>query len=260
MVEVKLSSGAGGFLLDVACTLAAPLTVIFGPSGAGKSTLLRMMAGTTVPQRGVVRLDGRTLTDTSQKMYCKPGRRGVMLAGQQAALFPHMTVEKNVGFGLRSMGSEDRTERIVEALEVVGAAALAHRRVATLSGGEAQRVALARALAPRPRLLLLDEPLSALDTTARDAVMTALLQWLGEHRIQTIVVTHDAADALRAQAEVVWLREGRVVAQGAAIDVLAEERKRLLARLSASAEIEVKNRVRPAPSPGECRSGQRRRR
>ena len=234
MVEVKLSSGAGGFLLDVACVLDAPLTVIFGPSGAGKSTLLRMMAGTTVPQRGWVRLDGQTLTDTERGIHRRPGRRGVMLAGQQAALFPQMTVEQNVGFGLRELAGAARNERMREALEVVGASALAQRRVTTLSGGEAQRVALARALAPRPRLLLLDEPLSALDTTARDAVMTALLQWLGEHRIQTIVVTHDAADALRAQAEVVWLREGRVVAQGAAIDVLAEERKRLLMRLSAS--------------------------
>lgn len=238
MVEVKLHSCAGGFALDVACEMTAPLTVIFGPSGAGKSTLLRMIAGTAQPERGLVRLDGETLTDTERKIHRRPGRRGVMLASQQAALFPQMTVEENVGFGLRELAREARAERIAEVLEVVGAEALAQRRVATLSGGEAQRVALARALAPRPRLLLLDEPLSALDTEARDGVMTALLRWLGEHNIQTMVVTHDAVDALRTQAEVVRMHEGRVTAQGAAMDVLTEERRRLLERLGATERLQ----------------------
>lgn len=233
MIELDLSGRTGGFRLEVTCRLEAPLTVIFGPSGAGKSTLLRMMAGLVRPERGFVRLDGRTLTDCRQRIHQKPGKRGMTLAAQHAALFPHMTVEENVAFGLRTLREVARRERIAEALAVVDAEALAGRRVTTLSGGEAQRVALARALAPRPTLMLLDEPLSALDTAARDSVMTYLLRWLREHAIQTVLVTHDAADALRAQAEVVKLRDGRVTAQGAAAEVLALERSRLLERLSA---------------------------
>ena len=231
-LELDLRGRAGGFRLDVACRLEAPLTVVFGPSGAGKSTLLRMIAGLAQPERGFVRLNEKTLTDTAAKTQQKPGRRGVGMAGQSVALFPQMTVERNVAFGLRHLGEAARQQRMAESLALVGVETMRGRRVTTLSGGEAQRVALARALAPRPELLLLDEPLSALDTAARDGVMCALLDWLREHGMQTILVTHDAADALRAQAEVIRLLDGRVAAQGKATDVLAEERRRLLERLA----------------------------
>lgn len=232
MIDMHLRGRAGGFHLEVACRIEAPLTVVFGPSGAGKSTMLRMIAGLARPQSGHLRVNGRTLTDVAARIHQRPGRRGVGMAGQSAALFPQMTVERNVAFGLRHLSEAARQQRVAESLAVVGAAALSRRRVTTLSGGEAQRVALARALAPRPEVLLLDEPLSALDTAARDAVMLALLDWLGAHAIQTILVTHDAADALRAQAAVIRLVDGRVAAQGRAADVLADERQRLLERLA----------------------------
>ncbi len=231
MIELDLHARAGGFHLQAACRLTAPLTVVFGPSGAGKSTLLRILAGLARPDRGRVSLHGRLLTDTTGRIHLPPGKRGMTLAGQRASLFPQMSVARNVAFGLQSLSATDRQQRIAESLALVGAEALTDRRTSTLSGGEAQRVALARALAPRPELLLLDEPLSALDTAARDRAMTAMLDWLGSHGIQTILVTHDAADALRTQAEVIRMQEGRIVAQGPAMEVLDEERRRLLARL-----------------------------
>ena len=234
MIEMVMRGRAGEFRLEVDCRMEAPLTVVFGPSGAGKSTMLRMIAGLARPGSGFLSANGRTLTDVAAKIHLPPGRRGVGMAGQSAALFPQMTVEGNVAFGLRELSSAARRERVAEALNVVGAAALSGRRVATRSGGEAQRVALVRALAPRPEVLLLDEPLSALDTAARDGVMAATLEWVGEHGMQAILVTHDAAEALRAQAEVVRLKDGRVTAQGRAAEVLADERHRLLERLKMS--------------------------
>jgi len=151
---------------------------------------------------------------------------------QQPALFPHLSVTANVAYGLGRLDRATRTTRIEEMLDLVGAADLVRRRTQHLSGGEAQRVALARALAPLPRLLLLDEPFSALDGAASDALLARLQLWLTAHRVQTVLATHDATDALAIGAEVALLRDGRLVAQGAAAEVLAAERNRLLARLA----------------------------
>lgn len=235
MVELALKARRGSFYLDIECNLAAPWTVVFGPSGAGKSTLLRLVAGLdrmVRPDSGHIAIHGQLVTDTVTGTYLRPGKREVGLVAQQPALFPHLRVAENVAYGLTNLGRQARAERVSAMLELVGAASLADRSPHALSGGEAQRVALARALAPMPRLLLLDEPLSALDAETRDQVLARLQSWLGERAIQTILVTHDAADALATQAEVVVLREGKLAALGPAAEVLAAERKRLQARLS----------------------------
>ena len=231
MLDLALDAHRGSFRLQVKCKLASDWTVIFGPSGAGKTTLLRLIAGLDRPERGHIVLDDRALTETTVGVQALPGHRGTSLVAQQPALFPHLTIAANVAYGLRSLDAASRAARVAEMLELVGATALASRWPHNLSGGEAQRVALARALAPGPRLLLLDEPFSALDGVASDALLERLQRWLSENRVQAILATHDVTDALATGAEVLLLRQGRLVALGPAAQVLAAERDRLVVRL-----------------------------
>ncbi len=222
MVECSLDLRRGGFHLRVACRFASPWTVLFGPSGSGKSTLLRVLAG--------LDRDGKTqiTVDTKEMAKLPPGARNIGLVAQQPALFPHLGVAANVGYGLRRMDRSAQAERVRQMLALVDGAHLVSRRVADLSGGEAQRIALARALAPMPRVLLLDEPFSALDGKASDALIARLQPWLREQRVQVILATHDATDAFLTGAEVVLLHEGKIAAQGAAHEVLREERERII--------------------------------
>jgi len=235
VLEFQLEARRSSFRLHVECQFASQWTVIFGPSGAGKSTLLRLLAGLDRPNRGWVKLDGETLMDNAKGIFKKPGQRKIALVAQQPALFPHLSVAANVGYGLNAVDRPTRNKRIDEMLALVDAVPLAHRHPRDLSGGEAQRIALARALAPLPRLLLLDEPFAALDGVASDALLARLQAWLTEHNMQTILVTHDATDAYTANAEVALLREGRIVALGPATQVLAAERARILNRLKEDA-------------------------
>ena len=236
MLEFDLRVRRGSFQLEMATTFSAPWAVLFGPSGSGKTTLLRLLAGLELDRGSRVHtarvsMDRRALTDSSQRLWTRPGLRQTAMVGQNPALFPHLSVEANVAYGLTSFDHNARAGRVEEMLELVGASGLASRRAKHLSGGEAQRVALARAMAPQPRLLLLDEPFSALDGAASDALLARVEPWLASHRVQTVMATHDAADALATAAEVALLHEGRLVAQGAAAEVLSAERQRLLQRL-----------------------------
>lgn len=231
MLEFMLEARRGHFHLSAEGRFASAWTVLFGPSGAGKSTLLRLFAGLERPDRGRVSFKGNRLTDTENPVHRGPGRRGIALVAQQAALFPHMSVWANVRYGISGVNRAARDERVKEMLALVEATHLSDRRPRDLSGGEAQRVALARALAVAPRLLLLDEPFSALDGVASDALLLRLQSWLEARGIQTILVTHDATDAYTSGAEVALLQEGRIVAMGPAAEVLAEERRRILERL-----------------------------
>ena len=236
MLELALDARRGSFHLQVECRLASPWTVVFGPSGAGKSTLLRLLAGLdrarhSEPVRGRLSFDGHALTDTDSGLWLPPGHRQTALVTQHPALFPHLSVAANVAYGLRRLDHAKRAYRVHEMLALVDAKELANRRPLDLSGGQAQRVALARALAPGPRLLLLDEPFSALDGVASDALLERLQEWLRQNSVQTVLATHDVADALTIGAEVMLLHEGRLTALGPAEEVLSAERQRLLGRL-----------------------------
>ena len=236
MLEVSLDARRGSFHLQMECKFACEWTVIFGPSGSGKTTLLRLLAGLDRPDRGRIVLDGEAITDAQAGAFLKPGRRKTALVTQQPALFPHMSVNANVSYGLASLDRNSRTARVEEMLQLVGANGLVHRRPHRLSGGEAQRIALARALAPLPRLLLLDEPFSALDGAASDALLSRLQSWLRDHHVQTILVTHDATDAYGTGAEVALLHEGRLAALGPPAVALAAERQRIIGRLGANSQ------------------------
>ncbi len=236
MLEFRLDARRGAFHLQVECRLSSAWTVIFGPSGAGKSTLLRLLAGldrarNNEPVRGFIRFNEEELTHTDKGFWARPGKRPSGMVAQQPALFPHLTVAANVAYGLHEWERARRAQRVEEMLELVGATELLGRRPGEISGGQAQRVALARALAPGPKLLLLDEPFSALDGAASDALLERLQAWTQMHGVQTVLATHDVSDALATSAEVLLLREGRQVALGPAAHVLAAERSRLRNRL-----------------------------
>lgn len=234
MLEFALDSRHGSFHLQLGSTFAATWTVVFGHSGAGKSTLLRLLAGLDRAHSVTARIvhQGRALTDTASGLWLAPGRRQTALVAQLPTLFPHLSVYANVAYGLAGMDRESRNHRVKEMLEMVGGMDLIDRRSPSLSGGEAQRVALARALAPGPKLLLLDEPFSALDGTSADALIDRLRSWVREHGIQTVMATHEAADAFATGAEVALLVDGRLAALGPAEGVLAHERERITLRLT----------------------------
>jgi ABC-type sulfate/molybdate transport systems ATPase subunit len=231
VLELRLDARRGSFHLQVECRFTAEWTVIFGPSGSGKSTLLRLLAGLDEPAHGRIALDDHVLTDTERGVQVQPGKRHSGMVSQQPALFPHLSAAANVGYGLAGMERAAHARRVEEMLALVGATELAGLRPAALSGGQAQRVALARALAPSPRLLLLDEPFSALDGAASDALLERLQAWVRANNVQTIVATHDVSDALATGAEVLLLSEGLKAALGPATEVLAIERDRLMGRL-----------------------------
>lgn len=235
MLELALHARRGSFHLAVECCFRSEWTVIFGPSGAGKSSLLRLIAGLDrlrTNRHARVVLDGRPLTESAHTIWISPGRRQTGMVTQHSALFPHLSVEANIAYGLSALDRSVRQARVAEMLELVGAAGLVNRRPRDLSGGEAQRVALARALAPLPRLLLLDEPFAALDGTSSDALLDRLQRWATEHGMQTVMATHDVTDALATSAEVALLKEGRLAALGPAAQVLADERQRIASRLN----------------------------
>lgn len=206
---------------------------VLGPNGAGKSTLLGLLAGLLRPTAGRVVLDGEVLVD-DRGTFVPPHRRGVGLLAQDAMLFPHLDVEANVAFGPRSAGSS-RTharERAQQLLGDVGMTPFAGRRPHELSGGQAQRVAIARALAAEPRLLLLDEPMAALDVTAAPEVRQVLRRVLRGTGRCAVLVTHDPLDALALADQVVVLEAGRVAERGPAQQVLSSPKSAFGARLA----------------------------
>ncbi len=232
-LQVDVAMHRGEFALDVQLDVApGEVLAVLGRNGSGKSTLLGAISGLLRPDAGWITLDGRVLTDTAAGVHVPPHRRRVGLLAQEPLLFPHLTVAENVAFGPRSAGVRRARalhvarERLVE----VDAAEFADRRPGKLSGGQAQRVALARALAADPALLLLDEPLSAVDVDLAPQ-LRALLRSLLADRL-AVVVTHQVLDALVLSDRVVVLDGGRVVEQGPTRQVLTRPRSAFAARLA----------------------------
>lgn len=194
-LSVTLRKRLPGFDLDVGWAVGGGFTVLFGYSGAGKSLTLSMIAGTLKPDEGRVVLDNTTLCDRRAGVWVRPQQRRIGYVSQAAQLFPHMTVLGNVEYALKAVPRKARRQRAAEMLERLQVAELASRRPDQLSGGQKQRCALARALAPEPRALLLDEPLSALDLPLRVEMRELLRQVQRDSGVPFVMVTHDLIEA-----------------------------------------------------------------
>jgi iron(III) transport system ATP-binding protein len=214
---------------------AGSRTAILGPSGCGKTTLLRLVAGFDAPTSGEIRLDGEVVAtpDASTPAH----RRGIGYVAQDGALFPHLSVGDNIGFGI-DKADAGRAKRIAELASIVGldAAALS-RRPHQLSGGQQQRVALARAMARKPRLMLLDEPFSALDAGLRASMRRAVAELLEQERITAVLVTHDQAEALTFADQVAVMRDGRFSQVGSPRDLYLKPRDLMVAQFLGEAIV-----------------------
>ena len=202
---------------DVSLTVAAgQVTCLLGPSGCGKSTTLRMIAGVETPDRGRILIDGVEVFGPAKNL--PPEARGVGLMFQDFALFPHLTVAGNVGFGLRGdrVAKAARVDALLERVNMTGFQA---KHPHELSGGEQQRVALARALAPKPRVMLMDEPFSGLDNRLRDGIRDTTLEVLKAEGAAVLLVTHEPDEAMRMADEIALMRGGRIVQRGAPYNV-----------------------------------------
>jgi molybdate transport system ATP-binding protein len=190
------------------------VTVLFGPSGSGKTTALRLLAGLERADRGILRFGGSTWSDAARGFHRPPQARDLGFLPQAYSLFPHLSVAANLGYGLVSLSARERTNRIGELVALLGLRGLEDRHPGELSGGQQQRVALGRALARRPRLLLLDEPLSALDHPSQLRLRKELREMLRTLDIPTVLVTHDRAEALQLGDRLVVMDQGRVCQSG----------------------------------------------
>ena len=222
------------FRLDVALTVApGEIVAVLGPNGAGKTTLLRAVAGLTALAGGTIEVAGRVVDDVEGRVFAAPELRNVGVVFQNYRLFPHLSVLDNVAFGVRSRGrsraaARANAQRWLSRLDI---ADLAGRRPGQLSGGQAQRVALARALAVDPDLLLLDEPMAALDARTRDAVRAEVSRHLSDYPGGTLLVTHDPLDAMTIADRLVVVESGRITQEGRPAEVARRPATDYVARL-----------------------------
>ena len=219
-LSVSLRHRLGDFALDVAFEAPAGVTALFGASGSGKTTVVNAVAGLLQPAEGRVAIDGEPLLDTAAGLSRPPHKRRLGYIFQEARLFPHLSVRRNLTYGRWfAPPGEDDFARVVDMLGVGG---LLGRRTGALSGGERQRVAIGRALLARPRLILADEPLSALDDARKEEILPYFERIRDEAKLPVLYVTHSAAEAARLATTVVVLDRGRVVRQGPAAEVLSD--------------------------------------
>jgi len=210
-LEVRLVKRLPGFTLDVEWTAGEGVAALFGPSGAGKTLTLQCLSGLLEPDAGRVVVDDRVLFDAETGVDLPPQRRQIGYVFQGYALFPHLSVADNIGFGLRDRPRAEARGRAADVIARMGLEGFEARRPHELSGGQRQRVALGRALAPDPALLLLDEPLSALDATLRQSLRDDLRRILAEWRTAAVLVTHDFTEAYRLGDRIVVYEAGRVI-------------------------------------------------
>lgn len=221
-VEIRLRLSTS-FQLDCAFEITQGFTVLFGHSGAGKTSVLDCIAGLKVPDSGRIAIDGVTVFDSAKRLNQSPAERRLAYVFQSLALFPHLSVEENIAYGLRDVRASERQERYQKILSHFGIDHLKSRQPADLSGGERQRVALARSLITDPRALLLDEPLAALDRPARMKILNSLQAWNHAHGVPILYVTHSVREALALGERVLVMQDGRMAASGKPSELLDPE-------------------------------------
>jgi molybdate transport system ATP-binding protein len=214
MLRVDVSKQLGEFTLEASFTSEGRVTGLFGASGAGKTSLINMIAGLVKPDRGTIALDGETLDDSAAGLHVPPHRRRIGYVFQDARLFPHLNVSENLDYGRRMNHlTQDlaQQKRVIDLLDI---GSLLDRRPGKLSGGERQRVAFGRALLSKPKLLLLDEPLGALDEGRKLEILPYLVRLRDEAGIPMVYVSHDAAELRQLATQIVMLKGGRITAFG----------------------------------------------
>jgi molybdate transport system ATP-binding protein len=214
MIEIDVRLTRGAFHLEAAFSAGSGVTALFGPSGSGKTTVIGLLAGLVRPDAGTVRVDGQTLTDTGRGVFVPAHRRRVGLVFQDARLFPHLTVRQNLLYGRWFAPREARRPDLATVARTLGIDGLLDRRPRSLSGGEQQRVAFGRALLSSPRLLLMDEPLAALDVARKLDVLPLIERMRDAFAIPIVYVSHSVDEVARLAEQVVVLDAGRVVAVG----------------------------------------------
>ncbi|HEY6466724.1 MAG TPA: ATP-binding cassette domain-containing protein [Candidatus Acidoferrales bacterium] len=241
-LTIQIAKRLPEFELDVSLEAGSEPVGILGPSGAGKSMLLRCIAGIERPDRGRISLGDRTLFDSERDVQVPARARRIGMLFQSDSLFPHRTVAENIGFGLDRLPADERAKRIAAWMERTRIRGLEHRRPRELSGGEQQRAALARALATEPEALLLDEPLTALDTHLRSQVEAQLQETFAEFRSPVLLVTHNIEEAYRLGEKLMLLARGKVVAFGPKEEIFRHPPTRMAAQLTGCKNL---SRARP---------------
>jgi molybdate transport system ATP-binding protein len=228
----KRFAGQQEFAVDVSFEAATGFTILFGASGAGKTTLLDCVAGLTRPDGGRISIGGRVVFDSSSGVNLPVAERHVGYVFQSLALFPHMTAEQNVSYGLKHLPSNERRRRTTAMLQAFRIAHLGGRNVRDISGGERQRVALARTLVTDPQLLLLDEPLAALDAPTKSHIINDLQQWNRTQGIPILYVTHSREEVFALGESVIVLEAGRILRQGTPHEVMTAPLQETVAQLA----------------------------
>lgn len=220
-LHVRRTGHGQDFELDVEFAATTGITILFGPSGSGKSTILQAVAGLYKPSNGHIRLGDEVWSEGGTGRFLPPEKRGVAYLFQSLALFPHMTAIQNVCYGMdRELPKSERIDAAVALLQRVGVDHLAKRKPKTFSGGEAQRVALARALASDPKVLLLDEPFSALDRDLRVQLAQLVVELVHELEIPALQVTHNHGEAAAMGSRILKMRKGRIIEDGSPEQIL----------------------------------------
>ena len=234
-INKRFHSRRQDFLLDVEFAVGEEIAVVFGASGAGKTTALECISGLLPPDKGFIELSAQVLFDAASRTNLRPQQRNIGYVFQTLALFPHLTAAQNIGYGLQLLSSTERQQRTHEISQAFRITHVADRTPGQMSGGERQRVALARSLVTKPKALLLDEPMSALDHDTKAAILRDLRTWHHEHPIPILYVTHAIDEVFTIADRVIRLQEGKVVAEGAPRSVLESERELLLKDLQGAA-------------------------